>query len=160
MSSLSGFGSCRAVGYLLPMDHARSDLSAFLLEFTDVQHELPDDADVFDIFGIDGDDGSEFIEAFAASFGVDVSNYRWYFHHAEEGWNFGALFFRPPYARVPRLPITPTILLEAIRTKRWPMEYPDHRLPKARWDVRLNLAAIVLPPIAAAAFWLWRKLAP
>jgi hypothetical protein len=105
---------------------------------------LEHEADLFRRLAIDGDDASEFIDEFARTFGVDTSEYRWYFHHGEEGLNFGGVLFPPPYRRVSWIPITLTTLVEAARTKRWPIAYPAHNLPKVRWDLRLNLALLLL----------------
>ena len=120
-----------------------SDTRATLVEFVRVMSgqeiALPDDADLFDCLGIDGDDAFEFMDAFATRFSVDIGNYIWYFHHGEEGLNFGGFFFRPPYRRVKREPITLNILSEAMITQEWPLRYPAHELPKIRWDLRLNL---------------------
>lgn len=114
------------------------------------------DADLFERFGIEGDDASEFMDSFAARFGVDRQNYRWYFHHSDEGANIGALFFVPPYQRVHRIPITPSILTEAIETKQWPINYPPHNLPTARWDVRVN-QSLILVLLALIVLWLWQR---
>jgi len=134
----------------------RSELDAFFQAFWNEDRCLPDDANVFGQLGIEGDDAFEFIEAFANRFAVDMSGYRWYFHHAEEGVNTGSLFFRSPDQRVERIAITPDILCEAIRTKHWPLQYPTHRLPSVRWDIRLNQALIVVP-LFLLALWVWRR---
>jgi hypothetical protein len=139
------------------VSEAYSDLSDFLREFWGEGGPLRDDADVFDCLGIEGDDAFDFIDRFAAGFGVDVNDYRWYFHHGEEGWNLGGLFFRPPNGRVDRMPITPVILTEAIRSKRWPVRYPDHWLPRVRWDIRLNRGLAILP-FVFLALWIWARL--
>ena len=137
------------------MSDSRTDLDAFLSQFTGETHRLQDDADVFERLGIDGDDGTEFIEAFAARFDVDVSSYRWYFHNGEEGWSLGGLFFRSPDRRVERLPITPTILMESIRTKRWELTYPAHHMPAARRDIQINRALTLLVLILSGV-WIWQ----
>lgn len=113
------------------------------------------DTDLFGTFGIQGDDASEFMDDFGARFEIDGENYLWYFHHREEGTNFGALFFKPPYARVQRMPITPNILIEAIETKGWPLKYPAHHAPTVRWDIRANLLLLVIP-VVLLALWLWK----
>jgi hypothetical protein len=119
---------------------------------------LADDADVFDYLGVEGDDAFEFMYAFAETFEVNIDAYRWYFHHGEEGlFNIGGIFCRPPYARVARIPITPNIFTEAITTKRWPLKYPEHHLPKYRYDMLVNqsfVALTMIPPV----LWMWRLL--
>jgi hypothetical protein len=131
------------------MTDAHGAVADFLKEFWATNAPLSDDADIFDSLGIDGDDAFEFMGRFASKFEIDATNYRWYFHHGEEAsLNIGGLFFKPPYRRVAYIPITPQVLAEAIRARRWPMEYPEHRLPKVRWDIRLN-QAFLLAIIAA-----------
>jgi len=139
------------------MGDTRAAVSGFLKEFRGEIKPLSDDADIFRDLGIDGDDAFEFIERFAAKFEIEITNYHWYFHHGEEPFlNIGGLFFRPPYRRVGRIPITPKVVAEAIRTKRWPLEYPTHRLPSVRWDVRLS-QVFGLAIIALLAVMLWQR---
>lgn len=108
--------------------------------------------------GIDGDDFSEFIMLFAEKFGVDMQTYLWYFHHAEEGWNLGAWFFKPPYLQVETIPVTPKILLEAARLQRWPICYPEHQLTKGRPDIALNWVLLFSPIAVVSGIWLLNKL--
>jgi hypothetical protein len=107
------------------MIDAHAAVVGFLKNFCGAATSLSDDADIFDRFGIDGDDAFEFIDRFATKFEIDTTNYRWYFHHGEEAFlNFGAWLFKPPYRRVDRIPITPQVLTEPLRAKRWPLKYP------------------------------------
>lgn len=118
---------------------------------------LSDDADIFDSLGIDGDDAFEFIERFATKYEIDITNYRWYFHHGEEPFlNFGAWLVKPPYRRVGRIPITPQVLAEALRTKQWPLEYPEHKLPSVRLDIRFA-NAVLLGVVALLMAGLWQR---
>lgn len=138
------------------MGDARSQLDEW---FKDHWGEpLPErgDTDLFERFGIEGDDAVEFIESFVARFQVDVQNYRWYFHHQDEGTNVGALFFTPIYSRVERLPITPDVLLAAVETKQWPLVYPPHDVPPVRWDIRVNQLLFAVPLILLVV-WLWKR---
>lgn len=99
---------------------------------TDINHAL----------GVDGDDFSEFIEAFAEKYKVDMSTYLWYFHQAEEGggcMNFGAIFYKPPNLQVKRIPVTPTMLTAIANRGKWEIEYPTHQVQGRRKDIRLNL---------------------
>jgi hypothetical protein len=138
------------------MNDARAAVSEFLREFWGETKLLSDDADLFDKLGIDGDDAFEFIDRFAAKFGVEASNYRWYFHHGEEGHNIGGLFFAPPYRRVAHIPITLSTLIEAVERRTWPIVYPDHELPRVRWDIRFNQIFAALA-FVALALWLWQR---
>jgi len=138
------------------MSDARSRIADWFEEFWGEKLPHGDDIDLFERFGIEGDDASDFMDGFAARFGVDGQNYLWYFHHRDEGTNFGALFFAPPYRRVQRIPITTKILIEALETKRWPLAYPPHQMPTVRWDIRVNQLLFVVP-LALLAVWLWLR---
>lgn len=139
------------------MSEARSDLTEWFETFWGEKLAPNGDTDLFDRYGIDGDDASEFMENFITRFEIDAANYRWYFHHGEEGTNYGGLFFAPPYRRVKRLPITPNILIEAIESKQWPLRYPVHSLPAVRWDTRVNQLLFVAP-LVLLALWYGRRL--
>ncbi|MBP8062628.1 MAG: DUF1493 family protein [Brevundimonas sp.] len=140
------------------MSETRTAVLEFLKDARGWTRPLPDDADLFDALGIDGDDGTDFMEAFVARFDVDATDFRWYFHHADEGWNFGALFYRPIYRRFGRIPITLAVLTEAVRTRRWPIVYPDHIVPGRRWDILINQIFVAAVLIGLAALG-WVKFA-
>jgi hypothetical protein len=88
--------------------------------------------------GMVADDFSDFLAIYAKKYEIDMSEYLWYFHNNEEGTNIGALFFKPPYARVKRIAVTPKILIAFAETKKWNIAYPEHQLPKKRWDIIIN----------------------
>lgn len=138
------------------MTDTRDVAIEFLREVSGETEPLPDDADLFDKLGIDGDDAFEFMDRFTAKFEVEADNYRWYFHHGEEGHSIGSIFFAPPNRRVSRIPITLRTLIEAIETKRWPVSYPVHDMPKVRWDIRFNQIFAALA-FGGLALWLWRR---
>lgn len=140
------------------MSEARTAVLEFLDEAWAWRRPLSEDQDLFDALGIDGDDGSDFMEAFVARFDVDATAYRWYFHHGDEGWNPGALFHRPIYRRFGRIPITLAILTEAVRTRRWPVVYPDHVVPGRRWDIVIN-QIFAVGGLIGLAVWGWMKFA-
>ena len=111
-------------------------------------------ADVLGKLGMDGDDASDFMEAYAARFGVETGSYLWYFHHAEEG-----LPIVPPfYTRLPTIPITLSDLTRAAEDGEWRMTYPDHVVPKHRYDAWVSLALIAAIPIGIGALQVWAKL--
>ena len=138
------------------MTDARHQLAEWFESFWGASLPHDGNADLFQVYGIVGDDASDFMDEFAARFGVEDDGYLWYFHHGEEGTNFGGMFFRPPYRRVERLPITPDILIEAIESKRWPIRYPPHQLPAVRWDIRIN-QLLVVAPLILLGLWLWMR---
>jgi hypothetical protein len=134
------------------MTDADTVVADFLKNFWGTSTLLSDDADILDRLGIDGGDAFDLIERFATKFEIDITNYHWYFHHGEEVSvnTIGSWFFKAPYRRVDRIPITSQVLAEAIRTKRWPLEYPEHKLPSVRWDIRFSQAVSLA--IAAVLF--------
>ena len=101
--------------------------------------------DIYLELGCGGDDFHELMELYAAKFGVDMSTYLWYFHTDEEGglFSIGGAFFKPPYERVQRIPISPKLLLEAANIGHWHLPYPEHTLPKRRWDMLINQVVII-----------------
>ncbi|WP_258100123.1 DUF1493 family protein [Marinoscillum pacificum] len=89
--------------------------------------------------GVVGDDFHELIEKYQKEFEVDMDSYLWYFHSDEEGINFpGAIFSKPPYDRVKRIPVTPQLLLKFANSGVWELKYPDHEPLKKRYDLLIN----------------------
>ncbi|MBK6540704.1 MAG: hypothetical protein IPG10_05400 [Flavobacteriales bacterium] len=72
-----------------------------------------------------------------------MTKYRWYFHTEEEGGSIGGWFFKPPNERVAHIPVTLRILMEAASTCKWPIVYPDHKIPERRWDLAINLILVI-----------------
>jgi hypothetical protein len=106
--------------------------------------EVKPGTDIFQELGCIGDDFHELMQDYAKQFKVDMSTYLWYFHADEEGQNFGALFFKPPYKRVVRIPVTPEILLASANAGKWLIGYPEHKLPTRRYDMIINYVFIIL----------------
>jgi len=103
------------------------------------------DSDLLSDLGVYGDDFHEVIEAFAKKFDVEMDNYLWYFHTPEEGNSgFGGWFFTPPNERVKRIPVTPAILTEFANKGKWDIKYPEHKIPKRRWDLLINTILFVI----------------
>ena len=122
----------------------KSPIMPTINEITDFIHLALDEryAPEQDIFRskycISGDDCAEFLEAYAMKYNVDMTDFLWYFHYEEEGFNIGSMFFKTPDARVEHIPITP-IMLETFANKgKWDMTYPEHTLPKYRIDLMIN----------------------
>jgi hypothetical protein len=118
------------------------EISNFLEDYTEIE-QLKPNSDLFKDHGIVGDDFHEMIEKFASNYKIDMSTYLWYFHTDEEGQNIGGLFFKPPNKRVDRIPVTPQLLADTIKTRTWSVKYPDHKLPKQRFDLTFNLILIL-----------------
>lgn len=110
--------------------------------------EIHENSDIVTDLGCDGDDFGELIGKFSKDYNVDISTYRWYFHHTEEGSrnSIGGSIFRPPDKRVKRIPVTPGMLLEFARSGKWDILYPDNKVPQRRYDIIVNqlLVAVFL----------------
>ncbi|GGZ45460.1 DUF1493 family protein [Asticcacaulis endophyticus] len=127
------------------MDTEIGALEGFIKEFCAIKKLPSQTDDLFESLEIYGDDADEFIVDFGQRFGVDVSEYRWYFHTGEEiSFNPGAWFFKPPNKRVSYIPISFQTLQAAIAKRMWPIAYPPHELPKVRWDIRITQAITLI----------------
>lgn len=116
---------------------------ADIYEFVSLQLEVPvdlleKDTDLCEVFDVKADACADLVENFAAKFKVDLDSYLWYFHHGEAGLNIGRFWVKPPYERVQRIPLTPRVFLKAATKKRWKVQYPEHTIPKKRWDMIIN----------------------
>ncbi len=132
------------------------DILVFVRAQTGYRKPISEHADLDRDLGVFGDDMSELLAAYSERFDVDMSRYRWYFHTGEEGLlNVGALFFKPPYARVRHIPVTPAVLLASARSGVWSVGYPAHVLPPRRFDLVINQAfgAVVLGAVVLALVW-------
>lgn len=118
-------------------------IKALIIDKTGVDaSKVSDTIDIFEDLGCVGDDFHELIEDYAKEFKVDMSNYLWYFHGDEEGSlnSIGGWFFKRPFERVKRIPVTPNMLLEFAEAKKWNIQYPYHNIPKVRVDIIINYA--------------------
>jgi hypothetical protein len=113
------------------------DIIKFLKELTGSAKISPT-SDIFDDIGMVGDDFHEMIEKYSAQYSVDMTNYLWYFHTDEERQNFGALFFKPPYKQVTRIPVTPKMLAEFANQGKWDLQYPNYIISPKRYDILIN----------------------
>jgi hypothetical protein len=134
-------------------------VAAVVREQTNSDGPMTEDTCLQTDLGVYGDELDYLLLAWAARFGVDLSGYLPYFHTGEEGFNLGAWFFPPPYARVPHIPITVGMLRRLAGVGRWAVEYPPHDPPRHRPDIWVNraIALVVLGAAVVAAVWcLWR----
>jgi hypothetical protein len=108
--------------------------------------EVAADVDIESGLGCSGDDWDELIQEYAGQYKVDMSSYLWYFHTEEEGHSnsIGRAFFKAPYERVTRIPVTPQMLFDFANKGKWDLPYPPHTLPKRRYDVLVNQILVVL----------------
>lgn len=108
--------------------------------------------------GVVSEDFHEMIEKYSQKYNVDMSGYVWYFHTNEEGSNsIGGLFFKPPYKRVKRIPVTPQMLADFVVTKKWKVDYPPHEIPNHRTDLTIN-KIIVISFLIGFGIWLLLKM--
>ena len=119
-----------------------NEIIDFIKEDTGLDN-ITSDTDIFKNGSV-GDDFHELIEKFAKTYSVEMTNYLWYFHSDEEGLNTGGLFFDPPYKRVERIPVTPSLLTEFANKGKWDIEYPKHEIPRRRYDLIINKILLVL----------------
>lgn len=119
--------------------YALEDIIEFIKEQT-ARREVNADDDLFNDLGIAGDDHDEFMQAYSKKFNVDMSSYLWYFHTNEEGStsSIRSNFFKPPNERVKHISITPEMLLEFAKKGKWVITYPEHTLPKPRYDILIT----------------------
>jgi hypothetical protein len=129
----------------------------FVAEECDFDDLLAPEEDILKRIGVTGDDAVEFIDSFAARFEVDMSKFLWYFHHDEEGLNFGGSIFESPDQKVKRIPITLNLLADAITLKTWPVEYPEHEVPASRPDLFIN-RIVVVGVLGGLLFFAWKSL--
>ncbi|MEO1653574.1 MAG: DUF1493 family protein [Bacteroidota bacterium] len=123
------------------MDHQKfrkTDIYDFLKEELGLS-QLSPQSDIFGELGVRGDDFDELMEKYQKQFKVNMDAYLWYFHSDEEGLNFpGGLFFKPPYERVNRIPVNPELLVKFAQSGTWQLDYPEHQIPKWRYDILMN----------------------
>lgn len=101
--------------------------------------ELRPGAELHDDLGITGNDFSFIMQKFAREFNVDMRNYLWYFHHAEDkALGLTGLFKNSPSYRVPHIPVTPSLLLDAVNQGQWPIDYPDHDVSGQYFDITID----------------------
>lgn len=127
----------------------------FLEDYSGVYPTSPTN-DIFKELGITGDDFHEMIDDFSIRYEVDMADYLWYFHSNEEGGpGIGSFFFKPPYERVERVPVTPIMLASFIVSKKWTINYPEHSLPKYRIDLWISTFIFIFAVVLAIVLWLF-----
>lgn len=132
-----------------------NDIRNFLEDYSGVYPDNPN-IDIFKDMGVVGDDFHEMIEKYSEKYHVDMSDYLWYFHTNEEGQSIGRTFFKPPYERVNRIPVTPQMLADFIVTKKWAVEYPKHEIPRQRKDLIINQAIVIVFIVGLVIWFIFR----
>lgn len=119
------------------MKYSTNNLIDFIKDLSGTD-DVQADSDIFNDMGMVGDDFHEMIEKYAAKYSVEMNDYLWYFHADEEGQSIGGQFVTPPYDRVKRIPVTPGMLTNFANKGKWGIQYPEHNLPKKRYDILIN----------------------
>jgi len=126
--------------------YSLDDIIRFIIDRTGCdKEEVKAESDLQNDLGCSGDDFDELISEYSAKFKVDMSSYLWYFHSEEEGHSnsIGKILFKTPYERVKHIPITPALLLNSANHGKWLITYPEHSLPKRRYDILINQILVV-----------------
>lgn len=132
-----------------------NEIRNFLEDYSGVYPDN-EDTDIFKDMGVVGDDFHEMIEKFAKQYQVDMTDYLWYFHTDEEGQSIGGVFYKAPYQKVHRIPVTPKMLAYFIETKKWKIDYPKYDTPKSRPDLLIN-KIVVFSFFIGVLIWLAYK---
>ena len=120
------------------------EMACFARKLARTRKTLGLDIDLFREARIDGDDAIEFMCEYSKKFNVNMDDYLWYFHHGEEGlMSLGAIFFAPPNYRVNKIPITIRLLTNCANAGKWNIDYPEHNLPRKRYDILTNQIVVV-----------------
>jgi hypothetical protein len=128
------------------LKYTTTDIIQFLFPLSG-DNKIKPDSDIFHDVGMVGDDFHLMIEEYAKKFAVDMTDYLWYFHSDEEGWGIG--FFKAPYELVKRIPVTPALLAQFANTGKWDIPYPEHQLPKNRYDLVIKRILSLIPGFVA-----------
>ena len=105
------------------------------------------DADI--VYDLDCVDFSldEFIAAYRTKFGVNTEDYRWYFHTnvvSGDTSALGKMLFKPSPNSVKHIPITAEILWESANKGKWVIWYPEHTVPRRRFDAYIQASIIFI----------------
>jgi len=128
--------------------YTMESIKCFIIEKTGCDYEeVTANCDIIYDLGCYGDDLSELIYQYKEKYNVNLENYLWYFHTEEEGHlnlSIGRAFFKPPYERVKHIPLTPALLLDSANEGKWLVAYPEHSLPRRRYDIVINQVVILV----------------
>ena len=108
---------------------------------------VTDDADI--VYDLDCVDFAldEFIAAYRSKFGVNMEDYRWYFHTnvvSGDTSALGKMLFKTAPNAVKHIPITAKILWESASVGKWVIWYPEHTVPRRRFDAYIQASIIFI----------------
>ena len=89
----------------------------------------------------------EFIAAYRSKFGVNMEDYRWYFHTnvvSGDTSALGKMLFKPAPNAVKHIPITAKILWESAINGKWNIWHPEHTVPRRRFDAYIQASIIFI----------------
>jgi hypothetical protein len=89
----------------------------------------------------------EFIAAYRTKFGVNMDDYHWYFHTnvvSGDTSALGKMLFKPTPNAVKHIPITAKILCESANVGKWLISYPEHTVPRRRFDAYIQASIILI----------------
>lgn len=89
----------------------------------------------------------EFIADYRTKFGVNMEDYRWYFHTnvvSGDTSALGKILFKPLPNSVKHIPITAKILCESANVGKWLIWYPEHTVPRRRFDAYIQASIIFI----------------
>ncbi|MBA0884034.1 DUF1493 family protein [Flavobacterium undicola] len=131
-----------------------TEILEFVKDLTGTK-KVTKNSDIENDLGCSGDDFDELIEKYSEHFNVDMSTYLWYFHTKEEGFgSIGGFFFKPPNSQVERIAVTPKMLFKFAEKGKWDIKYPEHKIPKKRYDLLINQIILIVIVIYGIYYWL------
>jgi len=116
----------------------REDILALAAYHGGGEMDLAGDEDLLGAYRMEGDDASEFLEAFADRFGVNLDGLLWYFHYNgdEPPPSRPRLYpVSPEGERLPTHAITLNDLVSAAEAGHWQFTYPAHEV-RERFSAR------------------------
>ncbi len=116
---------------------------------------LPDHGDIFETFDVVGPDAVALMEKFGIDFNVNLQNYHWYLHMAEDAESARR---NPPFRRPDYVPTSILDLVKASQTGKWIEAEPT---PDAKKGFELTrgqmaVAVVIFIMIIARIYLLFR----
>lgn len=113
------------------------DIVKLAAEAFDVPQAQVDRADVLATVGHEGRASKRFLKLYAMRFGVNVSSYKWWFHHRDDGVLAMPLVAVDEAGEEIHIPLDAGMLAGFAERGRWDLAYPKHRLAlrSAWWAV-------------------------
>lgn len=104
------------------------DIVRLAAEAFDERPERVDKADVLATVGHEGKASKRFLKLYAMRLGVNVSPYKWWFHHRDDGVLAMPLVAIDAGGDEIYIPLSAEMLAGFAERGRWDLDYPPHRL--------------------------------